>query len=55
MRKRVIEYSITIFLQSVECWEKVTDLILKREKCLGELEMLERDASNPNRFFAKGE
>lgn len=44
---------LAVLDESVECWEKVTELILKRERCLGELEIIERDASNPQRFFAK--
>jgi len=44
---------LAVLDESVECWEKVAELILGRERCLGELEILERDASNPQRFFAK--
>ncbi|CAK8694834.1 coiled-coil domain-containing protein 87-like isoform X3 [Clavelina lepadiformis] len=40
--------------ESVTAWEKVAELILKREKLLHELEMFERDASDPHRFFFKG-
>ena len=42
------------FLQVIERWEKITDLILKREELLSKLEKFERAASDPNRFFQKG-
>ncbi|KAJ8304537.1 hypothetical protein KUTeg_018120 [Tegillarca granosa] len=45
----------TRILEAIEHWEKVTDLILKREELLGKLEKFERAASDPNRFFEKGD
>nr|CAB3228753.1 coiled-coil domain-containing protein 87-like [Phallusia mammillata] len=39
---------------SVTAWERVTELILKREKTLHDLETFERDASDPTRFFQRG-
>lgn len=41
-------------MQAIEDWEKATDLIVERERCIYELENFERVASDPNRFFAKG-
>eukprot|EP00079_Xenopus_tropicalis_P033939 XP_017947710.1 PREDICTED: coiled-coil domain-containing protein 87 isoform X1 [Xenopus tropicalis] len=53
-----IKYSFSeyrdILPQAINHWEKVTELIKKREKLLAELEMFERTASDPNRFFQKG-
>ena len=36
-------------------WETATDLIIKREELIAKLENFERLASDPNRFFEKGE
>ncbi|OCT88725.1 hypothetical protein XELAEV_18017355mg [Xenopus laevis] len=53
-----IKYSFSeyrdILPQAISQWEKVTELIKKREKLLAELETFERTASDPNRFFQKG-
>ncbi len=35
-------------------WEKVAELVLKRESLISQLETFERGASDPRRFFAKG-
>lgn len=40
--------------EAIRMWEKAVLLIQKREKMLAELEMFEREASDPNRFFDKG-
>ncbi|XP_075065335.1 coiled-coil domain-containing protein 87 [Mixophyes fleayi] len=40
--------------EAIEMWEKTTPLIQRREKILAELEMFERTASDPNRFFHRG-
>ncbi|XP_077328441.1 coiled-coil domain-containing protein 87 isoform X3 [Lithobates pipiens] len=40
--------------EAIRMWEKAVLLIQKREKMLAELEMFEREASDPNRFFSKG-
>ncbi|XP_072257191.1 coiled-coil domain-containing protein 87 [Pyxicephalus adspersus] len=40
--------------KAIQVWEKAVILIQKREKMLAELEMFEREASDPNRFFHKG-
>ena len=40
--------------KAIEEWEKATELIVEREKCIFELENFERTASDPNRFFLKG-
>nr|XP_011442355.2 coiled-coil domain-containing protein 87 isoform X8 [Crassostrea gigas] len=47
------EYYVKLF-EAIERWEKVTELILKREDLLAKLEKFERAASDPNRFFEKG-
>lgn len=41
--------------QAVDEWERVTDLIQQRELLLTRLEKFERLASDPNRFFEKGQ
>jgi hypothetical protein len=41
-------------IQAIDDWEKVTELIEKREILIAELEQFEADASDPNRFFIKG-
>jgi hypothetical protein len=41
-------------LQAIYEWEKVSELIKKREKIIAELEKFEADASDPNRFYVKG-
>lgn len=38
----------------VRSWERVTDLILQREKQMTNLEIFEKEASDPNRFFDRG-
>lgn len=52
-----IKYSCDAFftrlIEAVERWEQATDLILRREALLVKLEQFERNASDPNRFFAK--
>lgn len=54
-----IKYSCNEFFlklnEAIENWEKVTQLILKREELLVKLEKFERMASDPNRFFEKGQ
>lgn len=54
-----IKYSCNDFYvklsEAIEQWEKVTELILKREALLVKLEKFERMASDPNRFFEKGQ
>jgi len=40
--------------QVVSSWERVTNLIQKREQLLHDLENFELEASNPHRFFYKG-
>lgn len=54
-----IKYSCNEFYirlnEVIERWEKITDLILKREELLSKLEKFERSASDPNRFFQKGQ
>nr|XP_009861277.2 coiled-coil domain-containing protein 87-like isoform X2 [Ciona intestinalis] len=40
--------------ESVAAWEKVCEFILKREKLLHELELFEREASDPKRLLQKG-
>ncbi|XP_062617089.1 coiled-coil domain-containing protein 87-like isoform X2 [Saccostrea cucullata] len=47
------DYYVKLY-EAIEHWEKVTDLILKREDLLAKLEKFERAASDPNRFFEKG-
>lgn len=39
----------------VSAWERVTDLILAREENMRKLEIFEKEASDPNRFFERGE
>ena len=48
----IINYNL--LFQAIERWEKVTELVLKREDLLAKLEKFERAASDPNRFFEKG-
>lgn len=54
-----IKYSCNEFFtklnEAIDHWEKVTQLILKREELLVKLEKFERAASDPNRFFEKGQ
>ncbi|XP_077971605.1 coiled-coil domain-containing protein 87-like isoform X4 [Styela clava] len=38
----------------VRSWERVTDFILQREKLMTNLEVFEKEASDPNRFFERG-
>ncbi|XP_040262960.1 coiled-coil domain-containing protein 87 [Bufo bufo] len=40
--------------EAIKMWEKAVTLIKRREKILAELEMFERAASDPNRFFHRG-
>ncbi|KAM8972009.1 coiled-coil domain-containing protein 87 [Pelodytes ibericus] len=53
-----IKYSSTeyqdLLPKAVEMWEKAVKVIKEREHILAELEMFERTASDPNRFFQKG-
>ena len=47
-------FSKTFFSkQAIEYWEKITDMIVRREKIVYQLENFERNASDPNRFFVK--
>ena len=39
--------------KAIEEWEKISDLIVKREKVIYQLESFERNASDPNRFYIK--
>ena len=43
------------YIQVLDLWEKVTRFIEDREKLLSDLENFEREASDPTRFFSKGE
>ncbi|XP_018430239.1 PREDICTED: coiled-coil domain-containing protein 87, partial [Nanorana parkeri] len=40
--------------EAIRVWEKAVILIQRREKMLAELEIFEREASDPNRFFLRG-
>ncbi|XP_053575230.1 coiled-coil domain-containing protein 87 [Bombina bombina] len=40
--------------EALKKWEKASALIQKREELLAKLEIFEREASDPNRFFQKG-
>ncbi|XP_072002432.1 coiled-coil domain-containing protein 87 isoform X2 [Engystomops pustulosus] len=40
--------------EAINMWEKAVTLINRREKNLAELEMFEKEASDPNRFFYRG-
>ncbi|XP_069811530.1 coiled-coil domain-containing protein 87 [Dendropsophus ebraccatus] len=40
--------------EAIKMWEKAITLIERREKLLAELEMFEKEASDPNRFFHRG-
>ncbi|PIK61283.1 putative coiled-coil domain-containing protein, partial [Apostichopus japonicus] len=42
-------------VESIEAWEVAVDLILQREAILSKLEIFERFASDPDRFFQKGQ
>ncbi len=42
-------------LQAIEAWETATELILQREAILTRLETFERLASDPDRFFQRGQ
>ncbi|KAJ8029847.1 Coiled-coil domain-containing protein 87 [Holothuria leucospilota] len=42
-------------IESLEAWEVATELILQREAILSNLEAFERFASDPDRFFHKGQ
>jgi hypothetical protein len=39
--------------ETLALWESVTNAVLRREECLGRLEVFERTASDPARYFAK--
>ncbi|KAK2157092.1 hypothetical protein LSH36_199g05026 [Paralvinella palmiformis] len=41
--------------EAVEIWEQAIDLVLQREAVIAKLENFERLASDPNRFFEKGQ
>ena len=45
--------TIPIF-QAIDSWEEATDLVVQREALINKLENFERLASDPNRFFEKG-
>uniref|UniRef100_A0A8C7JFD3 Coiled-coil domain-containing protein 87 n=1 Tax=Oncorhynchus kisutch TaxID=8019 RepID=A0A8C7JFD3_ONCKI len=45
---------ITSFKQATAAWERAARLIQQRESLLARLELFERDASDPNRFFLQG-
>ncbi|KAM4676010.1 LOW QUALITY PROTEIN: coiled-coil domain-containing protein 87 [Discoglossus pictus] len=40
--------------KAIRMWEKTATLVKRREELLAKLEMFEREASDPNRFFQKG-
>ncbi|XP_070542680.1 coiled-coil domain-containing protein 87-like isoform X2 [Ptychodera flava] len=40
--------------ESIEAWEKATEVIIQRETLIAKLESFERLASDPDRFFQKG-
>ena len=40
--------------QAIDDWEDAADLIIAREEAMAKLEKFERLASDPNRFFEKG-
>ena len=40
--------------EAIGWWEQATDLIVQREVILAKLEAFERLASDPNRFFERG-
>ncbi|XP_069480108.1 coiled-coil domain-containing protein 87 [Ambystoma mexicanum] len=52
-----IKYSspenIGLILQAVSAWEKVSQVIHRREQLLAKLELFEQTASDPNRFFQR--
>lgn len=45
---------IWITLQSLVVWEIATEAVLERESLMTKIEDFERTASDPNRFFVKG-
>ncbi|XP_042173369.1 coiled-coil domain-containing protein 87-like [Oncorhynchus tshawytscha] len=45
---------ITSPKQATAAWERAARLIQQRESLLARLELFERDASDPNRFFLQG-
>ena len=45
---------IWITLQSLVVWEIATEAVLERESLMAKIEDFERTASDPNRFFVKG-
>ncbi|XP_053319631.1 coiled-coil domain-containing protein 87 [Spea bombifrons] len=53
-----IKYSSTeyqdLLPEAIEMWEQAVKHIQKREQILAKLEMFERTASDPNRFFQRG-
>ncbi|XP_068133095.1 coiled-coil domain-containing protein 87 isoform X2 [Hyperolius riggenbachi] len=40
--------------EAIHMWEQAVKLIQRREKMMAELEVFEREASDPNRFFQRG-
>lgn len=54
----VIKYStheyIYNLIPAIDEWERATSLIIEREKFIHELEGFEKFASDPNRFFLRG-
>ena len=53
-----IKYSTSDYIENlltaISEWEKVTTLIIDREKFIHELEGFEKFASDPNRYFLRG-
>ena len=49
------KFPLYFSLQALGLWEYACDEIEKREAVLCRLETLERQASDPSRFFVKGE
>ncbi len=43
------------YIQVLGLWDEVACVIENREKLLSDLEKFEREASDPTRFFSKGE
>ncbi len=49
-----ITWQCFYIFQAVTAWEKAAELIVDRESLMRDLENFERDGSDPNRFFEKG-
>ena len=48
-------YPLLDIVQVLELWDSVCDAIEGRESALAQLETFEKKASDPSRFFAKGQ